>query len=867
MAEPIDFFSYLQASPTPYLILAPDLTITDVNAAYEKTVKRPRHTLVGRNVFDVFPASPGDPDDNAVFLLQQSFQRVLTFRKPDVLTMHRYPIPVPVEQGLQFEERYWTALNTPLLDHHGNMVGICHHAMDMTEIHALKNTMRAARIVEQEVSQQDDSRSAAIRATVNVLDAERQLLRQLFEQTPSFTAFMRSPEHVFELVNPAFSELIGHRNVIGKMFKDAFPEFAHDDFIERLDAAYKSGEAYTTKSKRIVLNLENGAKREAFVDLVYQPITEIEGSVSGIFLQGNDVTEQKLAEDERNAALEESARLALVAQKITSAVTITDNKGIIEWVNPAFTTLTGYTAEEATGKPLVALLCGPDTSSQTVGVMENGIRSRTSFEVDVLHYQKSGQPFWQNIKADPVLDGDHSLRHFIAVQTDISEKKKSDDLIWQQANYDPLTSLPNRRLFRNRLDQEMRKAYRSGQQIGLLLIDLDRFKEANDLLGHDAGDVLLEEAARRICACVRDSDTVARLGGDEFTVIMTALDDEAHVERTAERITDALVQPYRLGSEVVYLSASTGITLYPEDATSLEALIRNADQAMYAAKNAGRNQFSYFTRSMQDRAHARIRLGGDLRSALDGGQLHVYYQPVIDLSTGRIAKAEALLRWRHPTLGPVEPSRFIPIAEELGMINQIGDWVFKEAASCSKRWSEDIGAPFQVSVNKSPIQFLSDGEAVDWLDHLRHLGLPGNSLTVEITEGLLLKASPQVTERLLHYRDAGIQVALDDFGTGYSSMSYLKKFDIDYLKIDQSFIRDMEVDRDNRAIAESIIAMAHKLGIKVIAEGIETNAQEALLRSAGCDYGQGYLFSQPLTSAEFEQLLSTRPRGSSASLH
>jgi EAL domain-containing protein (putative c-di-GMP-specific phosphodiesterase class I) len=303
------------------------------------------------------------------------------------------------------------------------------------------------------------------------------------------------------------------------------------------------------------------------------------------------------------------------------------------------------------------------------------------------------------------------------------------------------------------------------------------------------------------------------------------------------------------------MSGSIGVTIYPNDATTSEELIRKADQAMYAAKNAGKNQFSYFTYAMDEKAHLRLRMASELRSALPAGQLEVHYQPVLDLASGHLFKAEALLRWHHPRLGLVEPTSFIPLAEETGQINQIGTWVFKEAASRSLQWSERLGAGFQIGVNKSPIQFLSHNDDADWLQHLRRLGLPGSSICIEITEGMLLHASSSVTDKLLEYRDAGIQVAIDDFGTGYSSMAYLKKFDIDYLKIDQSFVAEIATDEGSLTIAESIIVMAHKLGLKVIAEGIETEAQLALLKEAGCDYGQGFLFSPALPPQGFEALL------------
>ena len=449
----------------------------------------------------------------------------------------------------------------------------------------------------------------------------------------------------------------------------------------------------------------------------------------------------------------------------------------------------------------------------------------------------------------------HGPQRMTGTFTDITEKRRSEEIVWEHANFDQLTGLPNRRLFRDRLDHEIRKAQRSGLPLALLFIDLDRFKEANDLLGHTIGDQVLIESARRICTCVRQSDTVARLGGDEFTVILTELDANRHADPIAQKINETLSKPFLFGNEVVYLSASIGVTLYPNDAANAENLIRNADQAMYVVKNEGRNHFSYFTPSMQREANDRLRLISDLRLALRRGELQVHYQPIINLRNGRVVKAEALLRWQHPLLGMVEPVRFIAFAEETGLISEIGDWVFRQAAACSQIWGERTGAPFTISINKSPVQFVSRLNEVSWPAYLLELGLTGSSVSVEITEGLLLDASPSVSATLLQYHNAGIKVAIDDFGTGYSSIAYLKKFEVDYLKIDQSFVRDIESSLSDRAIVRSIIAMAHELGLEVIAEGIETVEQKEFLIDGLCDFGQGFLFSKAVPASEFERML------------
>ena len=447
----------------------------------------------------------------------------------------------------------------------------------------------------------------------------------------------------------------------------------------------------------------------------------------------------------------------------------------------------------------------------------------------------------------------------IGTHTDITNRKHSEALIWQQANYDGLTGLPNREMLRDRLEQDIKKCKRDGQSVAVMFIDLDHFKEVNDTLGHDHGDLLLVEAAHRIRHCVRESDTVARLGGDEFTVVLPELDNLPRVEQIAQDIIAVLAEVFQLGNERAYVSASIGITFYPDDATEIEDLFKQADQAMYVAKDAGRSRFSYFTPALQEAAQTRVRLTNDLRQALTDEQFRVFYQPIVELQTGRVHKAEALIRWQHPTRGLVSPAIFIPIAESSGLINEIGDWVFRESAAQIKHWRGQYQPDFQISVNKSPVQFRSEDNTLQaWLQHLRELGLPGQSMVVEITEGLLLEANADVSGQLNELRQAGIGVSLDDFGTGYSSLSYLQKFDIDFLKIDQTFVRGLAPASKNLALCKAIIVMAHELGMLVVAEGVETAEQRALLTEAGCDYGQGYHFAKPMPAEDFEGWYSAR---------
>jgi len=582
---------------------------------------------------------------------------------------------------------------------------------------------------------------------------------------------------------------------------------------------------------------------------------EDESGVCGVLVICNDITKEHVAADALRAS---EARLKSVLEL--------SGTGVWEWhpasnavtFSPGWAHMLGYDDDEIEDKfDSWQSRIHPADMAQALRIVETYRAGKGDiYEAQYRMQCKNGDWIWvRSLGAAVVRDASGKPTKVIGTNSDISLRRQSEEKIWHQANYDDLTGLPNRCLFRSRLGWEIQKANRDHYSVDLLFIDLDRFKEVNDLLGHAIGDTVLREVAARIKACVRASDTVARLGGDEFTVIIAHFGRHHYVAHISQKILDALNAAFFIANKVIYLSASIGITIYQADADTPEEMLRNADQAMYAAKAAGRNQFCFFTRSMQSNALHRLRLIADLRHALKKKQLRVFYQPVSDLATGQICKAEALLRWFHPELGPVEPSEFIPLAEESGLINEIGDWVFKDAVSWSAQWSARIGMTFQVSVNKSPAQFVSRGKNTNWMNYLHDKGLAGANISLEITEGLLLQASGIVTDALLAYRDAGIQISLDDFGTGYSSMTYLQKFHIDYLKIDQSFVRDMATNAGDRAIVRSIIVMAHELGLKVIAEGIETVEQARLLTTAQCDFGQGFYYSQAVPPEQMTALI------------
>jgi diguanylate cyclase (GGDEF)-like protein/PAS domain S-box-containing protein len=553
---------------------------------------------------------------------------------------------------------------------------------------------------------------------------------------------------------------------------------------------------------------------------------------------------------------EESQKLAASVYATSGeAIVITSASRTVIDVNPAFCEITGYAKEEIQGKQTDILR----SLEHAPGIYESMIEhvsKHDKWQGEIFAQRKNGEtfPVWLTISS--VFKEDGSLNYRVSIFTDITQKKASEELIWTQANLDSLTGLPNRHMFNDRLEYEISKSKRSGLPLALLFLDLDRFKEVNDSLGHSMGDTLLKITAQRLKECLRKTDTIARLGGDEFTIIVSELEDISIVYRVTQSILNCIEKPFQLAGEQAYITVSIGITFYPDDATDAETLIKNADQAMYDAKNAGRNRISFFTRTMQKAADDRMRLANELHHAMSGNQIWVAYQPIIDLKTGYITKAEALARWNHPLLGAISPNQFIPIAEQNGLIVKIGDWIFRQALQQVKIWQETYHPEFQISVNKSPIQIQDKFKVTEpWHTQIKNSGLTGKSIIAEITEGLLLENNEYISEKLIEFRDAGIQVALDDFGTGYSSLSYLQKFDIDYIKIDKSFVHNLDFSKESIALCEAIIVMAHKLGMKVVAEGIETKQQLEILKSIDCDFGQGYLFYKPMNAGSFELLL------------
>ncbi|KAF3997992.1 two-component system response regulator [Glaciimonas immobilis] len=568
----------------------------------------------------------------------------------------------------------------------------------------------------------------------------------------------------------------------------------------------------------------------------------------------NTVLQEIITQRER---LSGAMRVAsLVHQNSGEGMLLSDTAYRTLAINPAFTKITGYSFDDIEGKASGLLNKVFREGPQYARMLES-LKIGGSWAGELWAERKSGETYAKWMVVNTLKNETGTLQGYVTLFSDITDKKKSEEVIWRQANFDELTGLPNRHMFNAYLQREIKNHDRAVHSMALLFIDLDNFKEINDTLGHAAGDLLLKETGCRLSALTRSSDIVARLGGDEFVMILTQIGKINPIEQISQEIIDQLTQPYMLGVDIAYISASIGISFYSEDIKDATQLLNNADQAMYIAKKNGGSCFNYFTPALQEAALQRRSLIKELRSAIQTNQFVLHFQPIVEMVSGRIHKAEALVRWNHPERGILGPVEFIPVTEETGLIIELGEWIFKEAVRWTKCWTERRSGEFQVSINISPLQLKKEDhqKGNEWLAHLDEIGLSGTRVVLEITEGLLMGENAKIADKLRRYRAAGIQMAVDDFGTGYSSLSYLKKLDIDYLKIDKSFVSNLATDTNDRAISTAIIVMAHKVGLKVIAEGVETVEQRDFLIAAGCDYCQGYLYSRPVPPEQFERLL------------
>lgn len=582
----------------------------------------------------------------------------------------------------------------------------------------------------------------------------------------------------------------------------------------------------------------------------------------------NRELEQLVAE--RTHALAESEakarKLATVARRTDNTVIIADAQGRIEWVNDGFTRLTGFTLDEVLGKTPGSFLQGPDSDPATIARMRSAILKGEPFEEEIINYSKQRQPYWVHVETQPVRDEQGQVTQFIAIERETTQQRRLDEQLRAAALTDKLTGLANREALVARLSASVtrvRQNPRSG--FAVLFIDFDRFKLVNDSLGHRFGDLLLIEIAQRLCTHVRsagpasaraDDTLVARFGGDEFVVVLDELDDPDHAVRVANRLLSVLAGPYKLEGHEIFSGASIGIVTSDLAEGTPDDVLRDADTAMYEAKTAGKGRYVLFDTSMRLRARDRLALENDLRSAITNHELRVHYQPIVALTDGSLESVEALARWEHPTRGFVPPARFIPIAEESGLILEIGDWVLREACRQFAAWRCDMGpaAPASISVNLARQQLLHAGLVSRVRSVLQEFNIAPDRLHLEITESEIMHDERVAVGVIRQLKELGVKIDMDDFGTGYSSLACLRQFPIDVLKIDRAFVAAVNEGRDLIALLHSVTQLARNLGIRVVAEGIEDETQLALLQSLGCDFGQGYYFSRPVPAQKIPGL-------------
>lgn len=581
----------------------------------------------------------------------------------------------------------------------------------------------------------------------------------------------------------------------------------------------------------------------AFDERIQRLLIELAGDIS--YALGH-------LEDEREREKEQLQlrKLSQAVEQSHSMIVITDRQACIEYVNPAFQEITGYRSDEVVGKDLQALL-GQKARPSGHSEIWPQLSKEGSWQGEVTNYRKDGTEYISYVRISPMGGTLSEPTHFLGVGEDITERKTAESRIKYLANFDALTGLPNRNQLTQRFNYALSVAKRNGSSLALMFLDLDGFKNINDTLGHGIGDNVLKETALRLQNALRQEDIVARLGGDEFILMLSDADADTTAE-VAQKILEIIAAPYRIQGREIIISASIGITLYPDDGGDLEVLSKNADMAMYLAKREGRGCYRFYTEEMQVRTMRYIQLVDNLRHALANNQFTLHYQPQI--RQGRIIGSEALLRWNHPGLGTIAPAEFIPAAEESGLIVPIGEWVLRSAVRQAKEWMASGYPPITIAVNLSPVQFRDTHFQDLVVAILEEAALAPEYLELELTEGMAMHDPEKAVKIMGSLHELGVRMSIDDFGTGYSSLNYLKKFKVYKLKIDQTFVRDITTDAEDRAIVAAIISMAKSLGLTTIAEGVETEAQFNFLQKQGCDEMQGYYFSKPLPVTDFEKL-------------
>jgi diguanylate cyclase (GGDEF)-like protein/PAS domain S-box-containing protein len=652
-----------------------------------------------------------------------------------------------------------------------------------------------------------------------------------------------TPEGQIIEFNEAYRQMLGfdEEELKGMFLKDLTSENSHsmeNDIFEEQVLVEGHSDIYEKQSIR-----KDGShvpiEKRTFASRNEQ------GEIESIWAIVSDISQRKKYEEKLHL-------LASVFANAAEGIIITGLDGTIEEVNPGFSKITGYSTEEAIGKNPSILKSkhhGPDFYAN----MWREIREKGQWSGEIRNRRKGGESYPERLSISAVTDYKGDVSHYISVFYDISDIKRGEEQLQHQAYHDALTGLPNRLLFLDRLETALVRARRNNTKVAVLFLDMDNFKTINDSLGHNIGDRLLQEVAEILVETLREEDTVARFGGDEFVILVPATESEWNVCEIAKRILAAFSSPLHLEETELYASFSIGISLFPGDGTDPQSLIKNADLAMYQAKAQGKNTCHLYTESMNTAVSRRLELENNLRRAMEREEFEVFYQPKVDIASGAISGCEALIRWRKNG-NLVSPEEFIPLAEDTGLIVPIGEWVLRNACRAAQSWREK-GYPLAVAVNLSPRQFHQEGLIPMILGVLEGTGLPASLLELEVTEGIVMDNVEEAIHTLNLLREKGIRFAIDDFGTGYSSLQYLRQLPLDTLKIDRAFIKDLPENKEDVAITTATISMAHSLGLTVVAEGVETEAQLDFLRQYACEQIQGYLFSKPVPEKDFFRFL------------
>ena len=798
--------SMVEGNPDLICRLLPDGSLTYVNGAYARFFGRSPEALVGRRFLEL---TPGEAERQAGALLE-------------TLSPHGEPYTYTHEVvGPDGSTRWAEWRIHPIRDNAGQSVEYQAVGRDVTEQ----------------------------RRTEQALQEARGRLQLQLERTPIGCVIFDRDVRI-SYWNPAAERIFGFAaaEAVGRSAFDLLVPPAAQRETREIAARIAAGD---TAAHSVNENVTRDG-RTVLCEWFNTPLHDEQGVFTGVLSMVQDVTERRQAEEQIRLAGE-------VFDNAGEAVLVSDAAARILSVNPAFTTTTGYTAEEVVGKNPSLLASGQHDRSFYQNLWASLVETGR-WQGEIWNRRKNGEayPEWLSITA--VRDTQGQPSHYIGIFTDISERKAADERVRFLAQHDALTQLPNRALFLDRLEHAIAGAVRHGTRVALLFLDLDRFKNINDSLGHQVGDRLLQAVARRLKSSLREVDTVARLGGDEFLILLPDLRSAQAAATVADKLLAVMARPFRVEEQELTVSPSIGISLYPHDGRDVPTLLKNADAAMYHAKNRGRNNYQFYRDDMNARTLELLALENSLRRALEHQEFRVHYQPQVDIASGRMVGVEALIRWPNPEGGMISPGQFIPVAEDCGLIVPIGDWVLREACAQARRWQE-MGLPaIPVAVNLSAVQFRQDGLPERIRAILEETGLAPEYLELEITESALMHEVETTVAMVQALRDMGLRLSIDDFGTGYSSLSYLIRFPIHKLKVDLSFVRRMVDNPDAAAIIKAIIGMAKSLRLKVIAEGVENARQLALLRAHGCDEIQGYYFSPPAPAEDVARMLRADSR-------